>query len=691
LAAGTICCRKGADKMSMDGDYPEKDHAQDGAPETTRKQARARPFWRRALLPVLSFSLTAFVLMLGLLVFQTVPKLEKEIAKGPDLGLAIVVQDNTGREIGARGGRHAPQVPYGELPPYLVRAIIATEDRRFFDHHGLDMRGIARAAWTNLKAFGVVEGGSTITQQLAKNLYLTNNRTFWRKAQEAIIALWLESHLSKDEILGIYLNRIYMGAGTYGVEAASHYYFGKSARDISLSEAALLAGLPRSPNRYSPSSNIELAHQRANEVLARLVSTGDLSKEQADYARAHPAQVTSRDNRDGLQYFVDWVSDRASRLVDAKERHLIIRTTLDPKRQLAAEKAIKNALASQGDKPSVYQGALVSLAPDGAVLAMVGGNSYQESQFNRAVQAKRQPGSAFKPVVYAAALEAGYTPDSIVDDSPITVGNWSPQNATRSFSGAVTLTDALGRSINTVAVRVGEQVGVKAIAEMASRLGIFSSIQPNLTVALGSSEVSLVELTSAYSTFANEGRRFTPYGIAEIISGDGRSLYVNASVSTQAISPTHAHAMTYMLHRVTTSGTGSRAAPGDRPIAGKTGTTQSNRDAWFVGYSGNEIVGVWFGNDDNASMGRLSGGNFSTLAWRAYMRSANAGLHPVLLAGADDWRPAEARMELKSKGFFNQLAELFGVAPRIEEPEAAPANTRSWGEGFRRGGSNIGR
>lgn len=673
-------------------DEPEhySDAQESNAPPQQSGRA-ARPFWRRALLPVLSFCLTAFVLALGLLVFQTVPKLQKEIAKGPDLGLAIIVQDSTGREIGSRGGRQAPQVPFGELPPYLVKAIVATEDKRFFEHHGLDMRGIARAAWINLRALGVVEGGSTITQQLAKNLYLTNNRTFWRKAQEAIIALWLESHLSKDEILGLYLNRIYMGAGTYGVEAASHYYFGKSARDISLAEAALLAGLPKSPNRYSPTSNIELAHRRANQVIDRLVSTGDLSKEEADYARTHPAQVTSRDNRDGLQYFVDFVAERAARLVDDKERHLIVRTTLDPKRQLAAETAIRNALVSQGDKPSVKQGALISLAPDGAVLAMVGGSSYQESQFNRAVQAKRQPGSAFKPVVYAAALENGFTPDSIVDDSPITVGNWSPQNATRSFSGAVTLTDALGRSINTVAVRVGEQVGVKAISEMASRLGIASPIQPNLTIALGSSEVSLLELTSAYSTFANEGKRFAPYGIAEITSGDGRSLYVHAPISTQAISPDTAHAMTYMLHRVTTSGTATRAAPGDRPVAGKTGTTQTNRDAWFVGYSGNEIVGVWFGNDDNASMGRLSGGNFSTLAWRDYMRTANAGLHPVLLAGADDWRPPEARTELKSKGFFNQLAELFGVAPRMEEPEGTSSETRSWGEGFRRGGTNIGR
>ncbi len=681
--------------MSMDGRDEDPQEFAEDAPLQPRaaEPAKPRPLWRRALLPTISFFFTACVLVLGLLVFQTVPKLQKEIAKGPDLGLAIIVQDSTGLEIGSRGGRQAPQVPFAELPPYLVKAIVATEDRRFYEHHGIDFRGIGRAAWTNLKAFRVVEGGSTITQQVAKNLYLTTNRTYWRKAQEAIIALWLESHLSKDEILGLYLNRIYLGAGTYGVEAASRYYFGKSARNISLAEAALLAGLPKSPNNYAPTSNIDLAHRRANVVIERLVSTGDLTEQEAAFARANPAQVTSRDHRDGLQYFVDWVADQATRLVDEKERQLIVRTTLDPKRQVAAEKAIQTALASQGAKSTVQQGALISLAPDGAVQAMVGGKSYLESQFNRAVQAKRQPGSSFKPIVYAAALENGFTPDSIVDDSPITVGDWSPQNASRNFSGEVTLTDAIGRSINTVAVRVGEQIGVKTISDMAARLGITSPIQPDLTIALGSSEVSLIELTSAYSTFADEGKLAKPYGIAEISSGDGRSLYEHAPLFTQAISPDTAHAMTYMLHRVTTSGTGARAAPGDRPVAGKTGTTQTNRDAWFVGYSGNEIVGVWFGNDNNASMGKLSGGNFASVAWRDYMRSANAGLHPVMLAGADDWRPPEARVELKSKGFFNQLAELFGVAPRLEEQEAQPPeeNDRPWGQGFRRGGAAVDR
>ncbi|MEN6543976.1 penicillin-binding protein 1A [Parvibaculum sp.] len=648
-------------------------------------EARRRMLWLATRAAAFAFS--AGAVLAALLVFVTISKVQRETELGPTAALAVTVLDADGREIGSRGGTTAPAVPLAELPPYLIRAFLATEDRRFYSHWGIDLRGIARATWVNLRSGGFVEGGSTITQQLAKNLYLDSDRTLWRKAQEALIALWLEGRMSKDEILALYLNRVYMGAGNYGVDAAAHYYFGKSVRDVSLAEAAVLAGLPKAPSRFAPTSDLALAQARASQVLDRMVDNGDLTAQEVAGARAHPAQVAERDKRDGPQYFVDWVvAEVRSRLPDAHGR-LTVKTTLDPKRQTAAEEAMRAAFRNGGMKRDVGQGAFIALAPDGAVLALVGGRSYLQSQYNRATQALRQPGSAFKPIVYLAALERGFTPFDEMEDTPVALGDWEPQNTNGRYMGTVTLTQALARSINSVAVKLAERVGVSSIANAARRLGISSPIQDNLSIALGSSEVTLLELTSAYSTFADGGRHFTPYGIVEVASADGNILYTHQSETTQATDEAHAREMTYMLAHVVTEGTGQRAALSDRLAAGKTGTSQDNRDAWFIGYTSNEIAGVWFGNDDNSPMKNVSGGNFAALAWHNYMAASQTGVPPSPLPGAEgDF--VIAGNEGSGGGFLSQLAGLFRAAPPVAAPHAEETSG-GWGSGSRSGGSAL--
>ncbi|MGV8996383.1 MAG: transglycosylase domain-containing protein [Parvibaculaceae bacterium] len=649
-------------------DTPHKTSNDEAGKGASPAKARHRtPLWLR----ITTFGLTAALLAASLLVFVTLPRLQKDMEAAPANSLALTVLDSDGQEIGSRGGTMAPVVPIAELPPYLVKAFVATEDRRFYSHWGIDWRGIARAAWYNMRAGSVVEGGSTITQQLAKNVYLDSDRTFWRKAQEALIAVWLEANYSKDEILTAYLNRIYMGAGNYGIDAAAHYYFGKSARDVSLSEAAILAGLPKAPSRFAPTNDLALARARANVVLARMVSNGDLTPAEMADASAHPATVAPRDARDGQQYFVDWVAYEVRQLLPDATGRLTIKTTLDRKRQRAAEAAVASAL-KDGEKRNVSQGSALVLSQNGAILAMVGGKSYLESQFNRATQAERQPGSAFKPVIYLTAMEKGFTPSDTMDDSPITLGEWKPQNyESGSYSGIVTLTTALAKSINTVAVKLADKVGVQNITDMAARMGITSPIQANLSIALGSSEVTLMELTSAYSIFNNDGKRAVPFGIVEIISMDGETLYENRPAAYKVTEPRYAQEMNFMMHQVMTTGTGVRAALSDRTTAGKTGTSQDYRDAWFIGYTGNEIAGFWFGNDDNHPTGRASGGNFAAPAWHNYMVVAQKGVPPVVLAGADadvETTAPEPRATAAApiRSFLGQLADLFSAAPRLD-------------------------
>src|SRR5579883_2168074 len=413
-----------------------------------------------------------------------------------------------------------------DLPPYLPEAVIATEDRRFYHHFGIDPIGLARALYVNFRAGHVVQGGSTITQQLAKNLFLEPDRTLARKIQEAMLAIWLERQFSKDQLLEIYLNRVYLGAGTYGIDAAAHRYFDKSARHLTLYEAAAIAGLLKAPTRFSPARDRERAAQRTAQVLANMVDAGYLTEAQAAAASRQEAQLAvAGRTRPGSRYFADWVYEQIAGFAGTKGRDVVVVTTLDSKLQAAAEAAVTETLNHDGEKSNIEQAALVAMSPDGAIRAMVGGRDYGESQFNRATQALRQPGSAFKPFVYLAAIEHGLSPNDRFIDQPIRIGNWQPHNYEGTYRGSITAAEALAQSVNTVAAQVLERAGVDNVIAAAHRLGITSELGRDASLALGTSEVSLVELTTAYAAFASGGIGAWPFGIREIRSNDGEVIY----------------------------------------------------------------------------------------------------------------------------------------------------------------------
>lgn len=542
---------------------------------------------------------------------------------------AVTFLDTTGAEIGRRGIRHVDTVPLEEMPDYLIAAVLSTEDRRFYAHFGVDILGTARALFENLRANTIVQGGSSITQQVARLLYLSNDRTIERKIQEAFIAVWLEASLSKDEILKLYLDRGYLGGGNFGVAAASEFYFGKPVQDVTLAEAAMLAGLFQSPTRYAPHVNLPTARARANEVLTNLVQAGFLTEGQVVGARRRPADVVITANATATpDYFLDWAFNEVKRLVPSGDRILTVRTTLDPALQRAGEEAIEATLRQSGEAYAVRQGALVVLDTAGAVRAMVGGRDYGESQFNRATSALRQPGSAFKPFVYATAMMNGYTPDSVVPDAPITIGDWSPRNFSGGYIGPVTLTNALVQSINTVPVRLGQAIGRDLIAETAHRMGIVSNIAITRSLPLGSSEVTVLEMASAYAVFANGGMAAPPRGISRIVNSAGETVYDSGLLDPPArVMPEETIAqMNGMLVQVPERGTGRAAKLAGIPTAGKTGTTSSFRDGWFVGYTGNYVAAVWFGNDNYEATNNLTGGTLPAQAWNRVMTVAHQGI-----------------------------------------------------------------
>ena len=536
---------------------------------------------------------------------------------------SITVLDVAGRVIAARGAGVGEIVPVAEMPPHLPQAVMAIEDRRFYDHFGVDPMGLARALFANMEAGRVVQGGSTITQQLAKNLFLTPARTFERKMEEAILAIWLEMKFSKDEILTLYLNRVYFGAGTYGVEAAARRYFNKGARDVTLKEAAILAGLLKAPSRLAPTENAEAAEERARLVLNAMVEAGYISAADRAEAETRRTRLAVTRSSPGADYFADWVLEQAPAFIGGPpEGDIVIETTLDLSMQRAAETAVLAALDKNGEKLRVGQGAMVVLTVDGAVKAMVGGRSYSESQFNRAVQARRPPGSAFKPFVFLAALETGYTPQSKVLDAPIQLKGWNPGNYKRKYLGEVSLTEALARSLNSVAVRLIVDVRPQAVVSVAKRLGVLSRLNAQPSLALGTSEVNLLELTGAYAPFANGGRSAMPHGIVKIRKRGGETLYERqGSGPFDAIAPVFAAEMTYMMRETVRAGTARRAKLDDRDAAGKTGTGQAFRDAWFVGYTRDLVAGVWVGNDDNQSMKDVTGGSVPADIWAAFMNA----------------------------------------------------------------------
>jgi penicillin-binding protein 1A len=524
---------------------------------------------------------------------------------------SVLIVGANGATLATRGDMGGAAVPLRELPDYVPKAFIAIEDRRFYSHRGVDPFGILRALVANVLRRGTSQGGSTITQQLAKNLFLTQERTISRKAQEAVLALWLEHKFSKAQILELYLNRVYFGAGAYGVEGASQRYFGKSARHLTLAEAAMLAGLVQSPSRLAPNHNPDGAERRARVVLTDMAEH-KLASEDA--------------------------------VIGAFDEDIVVETSIDPQMQAAAERALSDTLAQKGDKFNVGEGALVAMTPDGVVRALVGGRSYAESQFNRAIAAKRQPGSAFKPFVYLTALEHGLTPDTVREDSPIAVRGWKPENYEHDYMGPVTLTQALANSLNTVSVRLTLEFGPAAVIRTAYRLGINSLLEPNASIALGTSEVSPLELVSAYAPFANGGFAVSPHVIARVRSSDGKLLYVRPNQAFGRIIDAHYVAMmNAMLHETLAGGTARHADLPGWPAAGKTGTSQDYRDAWFIGYTGTLVTGIWLGNDDNSPTRKLTGGSLPVDIWSRFMKSALQGVAPTALPGVSGnsgWAPS---------------------------------------------------
>ncbi|HEY1506788.1 MAG TPA: PBP1A family penicillin-binding protein [Stellaceae bacterium] len=540
---------------------------------------------------------------------------------------SITLLAGDGTMIATYGDLFGEPLRLNEMPKYLPAAVIATEDRRFYSHFGIDPVGLIRAAFINLRAGHVVQGGSTITQQLAKNLFLTPDRTLTRKIQESLLAIWLEHKFSKQQILEIYLNRVYLGAGTYGVDAAAHRYFDKSAREVTLYEAAVIAGLLKAPSRFSPANDKERAAQRADQVLANMADAGFITTAQAQAAAQQKTQLAKTPSLSrGSRYFADWIVDQIDGFSGTQNRDLVVTTTLDPKMQAAGEKAISDSLDRNGDKYDVGQGALVAMTPEGAIRVMVGGDDYADSQFNRATQALRQPGSSFKPVVYLAAVERGLKPSDHFVDQPIRIGKWEPHNFENKYRGDVTVSEAIALSLNSVAAQVVQRVGVSNVIATARQLGITADLANDASIALGTSELPLIELTAAYAPFASGGIGAWAYGIVEIRDAHGGVIYRrDGSGPGRVIDPDIAATMNQLLSGVIAYGTG-KAAKLDRPAAGKTGTTQDSRDALFVGYTADLVCGVWFGNDDDSPMKNVTGGTLPARAWHDFMTVATRGM-----------------------------------------------------------------
>ena len=575
--------------------------------------------------------------------------------------IAILAED--GEVLANRGDTGGPAIHLAELPPYLPKAFIAIEDRRFYAHWGIDPMGIARAISANLLHRGGVQGGSTLTQQLAKNLFLTQERTMSRKIQEAILALWLEHKYSKDQILELYLNRVYFGSGAYGVEAATQKYFGHSARDATLAEAAVLAGLMKAPTKLAPNRNPEGASERAAQVITAMAQEGHITEAMAKVALGRPAQAV-HETAGSINYAADYVMDVLDDTIGAIDEDIVVSTTLNGRMQGAAERALTEELDKKGVKFNVSQGALVALDPSGAIRALVGGRNYQDSQFNRAVAARRQPGSSFKPFVYLTALEKGLTPDTVREDGPINVKGWRPENYSHEYFGPVTLTNALALSLNTVAVRLGLEVGPKAVVATAHRLGIQSELQPNASIALGTSEVTPLELVTAYAPFANGGVGVQSHVITKVRTADGKLLYQRKGASNgRLIEPQYVSMMNSMMEETLLTGTARKAALPGWQAAGKTGTSQDFRDAWFVGYTSALVGGVWLGNDDNSPTKHASGGNLPVEIWSRFMREALKGIPAQPLPGGT-WRSTAPPADIPvARGPDPSGPSLFGAAP----------------------------
>jgi penicillin-binding protein 1A len=565
---------------------------------------------------------------------------------------SISVLASDGSLIARYGGLKGNVIEAKDLPPYAVAALLAVEDRRFYDHIGIDPLGLARAMYANVKARRWVQGGSTITQQLAKNLFLTPDKTLRRKVQEAVLALMIEWKYSKEDILTAYMNRVYFGSGAYGIDAAARTYFNKSAKDVTLFEGAVLMGLLKAPSRFSPTSNPKLARERAKTVIKAMEDAGyigaDMEKQEIKNAK-----ITLAGGNPGSlnRYFADWVLEQVDGYVGNTERDLVIRTTFSRELQALAESRQQALFASLKPTDKVSQTAIVTLSLDGAVLAMVGGVDYTESQFNRATQAMRQTGSSFKPFVYLAALEQGYSKDDIIDDAPIRVGNYSPKNYEGSYNGPVTLTQALAHSLNAATVRLLQQIGVSSLLDVAQRLGLSRKYKPELATGLGAGEASLLEMTHAYAEIANGGHAIWPYAVLSVEDVKGNVLFTRENAGGMRLfSPRDIAQLDDMLVQVVAQGTGQAAQLTRGHVAGKTGTTQDYRDAWFIGYTNKLVTGVWMGNDDNSPMNGVTGGKYPARLWHDYME-------PALGAPVENFAPAMPRGDTQDSDGFSRMLE----------------------------------
>ncbi|MEW6768509.1 MAG: PBP1A family penicillin-binding protein [Pseudomonadota bacterium] len=594
-----------------------------------------------------TIGLVGLILMLALAIPAFRETSDEDWLKKSDL--AVTFLDRYGNPIGSRGIKHNDSIPLEDFPDHLIKATLATEDRRFYDHFGIDIAGTARALVTNAQAGGVRQGGSSITQQLAKNLFLNNERTIERKVKEAFLAVWLETRLTKNEILKLYLDRAYMGGGTFGVDGAAHFYFNKSARDVNLAEAAMLAGLFKAPTRYAPHINLPAARARANVVLDNLVDAGFMTEGQVFGARRNPAVAVDRREEVSPNYYLDYAFDEMRKLVQTfpksyTERVFVVRTAIDMNVQKAAEDTVENKLRQFGRDYHATQASLVLADLDGGVRAMVGGRDYGSSQFNRATDAMRQPGSSFKPYVYTTALMNGFTPKSIVVDGPVCIGNWCPQNYGHSYSGPVTLTQAITRSINIIPVKLsiamggkgGPKAGRAMIVATARKFGLKAPLPDTPSLPIGSDEVSVIEHAVAYATFPNKGKSVVPHAALEVRTGAGDLVWRwdrDGPKPTQAIPASVAADMAGMMSHVVEEGTARRAQLDGIPAAGKTGTTNSYRDAWFVGYTGNFTMAVWYGNDDYSPTNRMTGGSLPAQTWHDVMVVAHQGVEIKEIAG----------------------------------------------------------
>ena len=585
----------------------------------------------------------------------------------------VTILDDQGRQIARRGLTLGRMVKVEDLPDYVPNAFIAIEDRRFRDHFGIDPVGMLRAGLVNMMAGHVVQGGSTLTQQLAKNLFLTPGRTFDRKVQEAMLAIYLESRYSKDQILTLYLNRVYFGSGVFGIEAASEKFFGKHASELGLTEAAMLAGSVKAPTRYNAEANTDASLARAQLVLNAMEQAGFIDAGTRAHAGATRPRIVKDSGTPGSGYFADWILSRLDNVIGSGSEPVIVQTSFDLKTQDMAERALDDVLASEGTRIGATQGALVAMTPDGAVRAMVGGRSYSESSYNRASDAERQPGSAFKPFVYLTAFEHGHTPDDVMHDGPVDIHGWKPQDFEGEFEGDISLTKAFADSSNVIAAQLTDEVGPKEVAATARRLGIVSPLAEVASLALGTSGVTPLELTGAYAAFANGGTSVKPYAILSVRTRAGKTLYARkASDAEPVMSPANNAQMTRLMVETVTSGTGKAARLEERPTAGKTGTTQDSHDAWFVGFTADLVTGVWIGNDNSTPMHKAkgltaTGGGVPAHIFHSFMEEAEAGLPVRPLAGeeqnadvAAQDTPVASTLPDKPDAFERILNGIFG-------------------------------